>query len=88
MISKTQRRFRVRFNDLPPDIQALAREKFQLWRQDPFHPSLQFKHLLGNVWSARIGNSYRALARRHNGLVVWFWIGSHEEYNSLLKQLR
>jgi len=58
------------------------------WQRDPFHPPLQFKPpLVGNVWSVRIGSSYRALARRRDELVVWFWIGSHEEYNKFVKEL-
>jgi hypothetical protein len=31
---------------------------------------------------------HRALARRSDDLVVWFWIGAHEEYNNLLQRLR
>jgi hypothetical protein len=26
-------------------------------------------------------NSYRALGLREGDLIVWFWIGTHEEYN-------
>ena len=29
-----------------------------------------------------------ALARREGELAVWFWIGTHEEYNSFVRQLR
>lgn len=88
MISRTQRRFWQHFNKLPVEVQALAREKFRSWQNDPFHPPLHFKPLIGDVWSVRIGNSYRALARRRNDLVVWFWIGTHEEYNNFIRQLR
>lgn len=48
---------------------------------------MQFKPLRGNVWPARIGDHYRALARRNDELIVWFWIGTHEEYNQFIKQL-
>jgi len=73
---------------LPERVQASAREKYRLWQRDPFYPPLQFKQLLGNVWSARIGASHRALARRAGDFVVWFWIGTHEEYNKLVRRLR
>jgi len=43
--------------------------------------------LLGNIWSVRIGTSHRALARRVDDLVVWFWIGTHEEDNNLIERL-
>jgi hypothetical protein len=86
--SRTHRRFWNEFNRLPAHIQCLARDKFRLWRRDPFHPSTQFKPLLGNVWSVRIGDHYRALARRDGELAVWFWIGTHEEYNRFISRLR
>src|SRR5438309_8482151 len=57
------RRFWQEFNRLPAHVQCLAREKFQLWLRDPFHPSMQFKPLVGNVWSVRIGDHYRAVAQ-------------------------
>ncbi len=33
-------RFWHEFNRLPAHVQCLAREKFQLWVRDPFHPSI------------------------------------------------
>ena len=81
-------RFWHEFNRLPAHVQCLAREKFQLWLRDPFHPSMQFKPLVGNVWSVRIGDHYRAVAQKHGDLVVWFWIGTHEDYNNFIGSLR
>jgi hypothetical protein len=49
---------------------------------------MQFKPLVANVWSVRIGDHYRALARRDGDLIIWFWIGTHEDYNNLINQLR
>ncbi len=49
---------------------------------------MQFKPVVRNVWSARIGDHYRALAQKDSDVFVWFWIGTHEDYNNLLKQLR
>lgn len=49
---------------------------------------MEFKPLVGNVWSVRIGDHYRALARRDRDLVVWFWIGTHDEYNNFITSLR
>jgi hypothetical protein len=86
--SRTHRHFWTHFDRLPAEVQARAREKYRLWQRDPFHPPLQFKPLLGNVWSVRIGSSHRALARRAGDLVVWFWIGTHEEYSNLVQRLR
>ena len=49
---------------------------------------MQFKRLVGNVWSVRIGDHYRAVAQKHGDLVVWFWISTHEDYNNFVRQLR
>jgi hypothetical protein len=65
----------------------MAREKYQLWEQDCFHPSLRFKPLKDDVWSVRINQNYRALGRRDGGLIVWFWIGTHAEYDKLTLKL-
>jgi hypothetical protein len=45
---------------------------------------MQFKPLVGNAWSVRIGDHYRAVAQKHGDLVVWFWIGTHEDYSGSL----
>ncbi len=52
-------------------------------RQDSRHPSLHFKKV-GRFWSVRVGLHYRALAVERGAEVVWFWIGSHSEYENLL----
>lgn len=72
-------------NGLPRDVQAAAVKQFSLWRRDPFHPSLQFKEIHPGVWSARVTLNYRALAYRKGEDVVWFWIGTHAEYDRLIK---
>ncbi len=69
---------------MPPDIQELARAKYQLLRDDPRHPSLQFKKV-GRYWSVRVDRNFRALAVEAPDGLVWFWIGPHEEYNRLIK---
>jgi hypothetical protein len=69
-------------------VQCLARDKFRVWLRDPFHPSMHFKLIVSNIWSVRIGDHYRAVARRDGELVVWFWIGTHEEYNNLVRRVR
>jgi len=36
------------------------------------------------LWSVRVGLHYRALATEVDADLVWFWIGSHAEYDKLL----
>lgn len=88
MTSRTHRHFWTHFDRLPAEVQAARAGKVPALAKRSLFPPLQFKPLLGNVWSARIGPSYRALARRADDLVVWFWIGTHEEYNNLIQRLR
>ena len=55
-----------------------------LLKENPQHPSLQFKKA-GRFWSARVGLRYRALAVEDDGGLVWFWIGSHAEYDAFVR---
>ena len=74
------------YRDLPKHIQALADEKFELLKINPRQPSLHFKKI-GNqqqLWSVRVSLHYRASGRNRIEGVVWFWIGSHAEYDRLL----
>jgi hypothetical protein len=55
---------------------------------DPFHPSLHFKsiHQTRPIWSVRIGLNYRAVGIKPDANeIVWFWIGSHTDYDKLIK---
>ncbi len=68
---------------LPREVQELARSKFELLKQNPRHPSLHFK-TVGEYRSVRAGLHYRALGVEVPDGVLWFWIGSHAEYDQLL----
>ncbi len=75
--------FWARYHSLPQATQRLADKKYQLWQDNSHHPALEFKKV-GKLWSVRIGDHYRALARERADGFVWFWIGTHEEYNKLV----
>ena len=79
--------FRKLLDDLPIEVQKLADEKYRLFKRNPFHPSLEFQPK-GKVWTVAIGRSYRAIARRSGNDLHWVWIGSHEDYNNVLRRLR
>lgn len=72
------------YEHLPAEIRELAKAKYRLWRNQPFHVSLQFKEVRPQVWSIRISQEYRALALENEGLIVWYWIGSHNDYDARL----
>lgn len=88
MTSKTQENFWRCLESLPTGVQDQARERFRLWQKDAFDAALHFKPVMGEVWSVRVNQQYRALGRRKGSLIVWFWIGSHAEYDELIKRLR
>jgi hypothetical protein len=65
-------------------VQKLADEKYALLKSDPQHPSPHFKRV-GRIWSARVGRlHYRVLGAHTPAGVVWFWIGTHAEYDRLV----
>ena len=57
-----------------------------MFQSNPDQPGLQFKKLEGQdaVYSVRIGLGYRALAILKRDTIIWYWIGSHSEYNRLV----
>ena len=80
---RTTPHFWKRFDSLPNEVQQLARKNFKLLKEDPRHPSLQFKQI-GDHWSARVGLHYRVLALKDGPDFVWVWIGPHAEYDKLI----
>jgi hypothetical protein len=83
--SHTFPEFWVCYDALPEAIQDLADAQFEVFEQNPDHPSLHFKQT-GRYWSARINRSYRVLALRQDADLYWFWIGPHREYERLIKR--
>jgi hypothetical protein len=74
--SKTLPEFWDHYNNLPQGIQRLADKQFRLFAANPKQ--------VGEFWSARITNFYRALVIREENVFTWFWIGSHDEYIRLV----
>ena len=77
------------FEQLPENIKEAARKAYQLWKQDPYHPSLRFKqvHSTLPIYSVRIGKDWRAVGIKEEDVIIWFWIGSHSNYDNLLSQM-
>ena len=76
--------FWQRYQHLPEPVRKLADKNFQLLKTNPKHPSLHLKRV-GRYWSVRIGRRYRALGVEIPEGVLWFWVGTHAEYDNLLK---
>ena len=71
------------YEQLPAGIRDIADKNFRLLLDNPRHPSLQLKKT-GELWSARVGSHYRALALETDEGLVWIWIGSHADYDRLI----
>jgi hypothetical protein len=39
------------------------------------------------VYSVRVGIGWRALGLLEGDTVIWFWVGSHAEYDSILRRI-
>ena len=72
------------YERLPDQIRALADKNYALLKENPQHPSLHLKKV-GHFWSTRVGLRYRALAVEVDDGLLWFWIGSHADYDALIK---
>ena len=71
------------YDGLPEAVRDLADKQFDLLKANPQHPSLHFKRR-GRFHSARVGAHYRALAVDAPDGVLWFWIGTHAEYDRVV----
>jgi hypothetical protein len=87
MNSVATRRFWELFHALPAGIQTLAIKNYKLWRVNPNHPALHFRRLKGSDdrFTVRIGDHYRAIGRLRSGTIAWVWIGTHSDYDQLVR---
>lgn len=76
---------------LPVEVREAADRAYEIWLKDPFHPSLHFKRIAVETreyWSVRVGRRWRALgAKEEPEEIIWFWIGSHADYDRIIKNL-
>jgi hypothetical protein len=87
--SRTTARFREMFADLPASVQKQTRKAYRQFKEDPSYPGLRFKkvHPKLPIYSVRIDRNYRAVGQLEDDTVIWFWVGSHAEYDWLLDRL-
>jgi hypothetical protein len=73
------------YNALPLEVRKQADKQFDLFERNPSHGSLHFK-AARQYWPVRVSRGYRALARRRDDHLFWFWIGSHDDYEELIQR--
>ncbi len=90
MNSHTVGSFWKLFYALPQDVQEQAYRAFRRFQRNPFHPRVNFEEVNSRtgLWSARITDDYRVLGyrNRRGGDIRWFWIGTHTEYEKLIRR--
>lgn len=89
MKSQVTQDFLTRFAELLDAVKAQARKAYRIWQESPAHPGLQFMkvHTTESIYSVRVSLGWRVLGLREGDTMYWFWIGSHAEYDQLLKHL-
>jgi hypothetical protein len=87
--SRTTAQFRKMLADLSGQVKEKTREAYRQFKKDPSYPSLRFKkvHPQLPIYSVRISRDYRAVGQLDEDTVIWFWVGSHAEYDKLLNRL-
>jgi hypothetical protein len=88
--SKTTKSFWDGYLRLPDRVREQAKKAYTKFSNDPYYPGLHFKqiHSTRPIYSVRITKDYRAIGIIKDGNIIWFWIGSHSDYDKMVNQLR
>lgn len=78
------------FDRLPARIQTPALAAFERSQEDPLHPGLDLHELddhgrgkhRHNSYSVYLAGGYRAIFFIDGDTNVWYWIGTHSDYNN------
>ena len=71
------------YHALPETVRQEAKEAFRHFCHNPAHPGLSFERIRcePNSWSVRITRGYRAVGRMHGNTMIWYWIGTHADFD-------
>jgi hypothetical protein len=75
--------FRTCDRELDAAVRELADSTFALLKADPPHSPRRLKRV-SRFWSARVGLHHRAVGVEAADGILWFWIGTHAEYDRLV----
>ena len=75
------------FAKLPPDVQKQARKANRLFNINPYYPGLRFEcvNKEKSRHSVRINRKYRAVGRMEGDTIVWYFIGTHADYDRIIR---
>ena len=83
MTSRVVPEFWELYKQFPPDVQLAARKAYERFSKNPAHPGLRLERLRSDqrAWSIRVTRDVRAVALRRGDDWLWFWIGTHREFD-------
>lgn len=85
MRSVRTKRFKELFAKLPSEVQKQAIDKYNIFKENPDHPSLNFECINEKTWyTVRINKSYRAVGTWKGDTIRWFFIGTHTKCDRFL----
>jgi mRNA-degrading endonuclease RelE of RelBE toxin-antitoxin system len=81
--------FRQAYGMLPEEVRRRVKRAYRQWLANPLHPSLHYKkiHATLPIWSVRVGLHYRVVGVVHDEKMLWYFVGTHAEYDHLIKTL-
>ena len=87
MKHQTTDKFEKLLKTLPKNVRQTARKNYNLLKQNPRHPSLDFKKLGGmsDHYSIRAGLGYRAHGKKKDNVMSWYWIGGRGAAGKIVK---
>ena len=89
LVHRTNPDFRRAFDKLPHHIKEKASKRHRLLESDPGALKLNLRNPFDIVWRVEVGHGYRAVGAMYDwGVIVWLWIGPHDDYEALLDDLR
>lgn len=88
MVNRRVRSYRKCLEKLGVDISTELERAYALWLENPQANSLGFKllHDVPPVGRVKIGDHYRAIMVVDGDTAVWFWVGTHEDYNKFCRK--
>ncbi len=72
----------------PNEFKKLLVKTINFGSKIPIIPEFKKVNAKQSVYSIRVGIGWRAVGvKQDSQTIIWFWIGSHGEYDNLLKEL-
>lgn len=93
--SRPTEQFWLMYHALPPKVQRIAQESYNLFLVDPYNIRLRFHRLKQGheTYAVNVGGSYRAIGIKQPSApdvlsMKWIWIGYHGNYDDELHRIK